>query len=162
MHQSNSEAETIARFADAVDRMNRNLDSWSPFFQRLTQAETMRFLALGQSTDINSAAVRSIIGARRLRDRHFWPSMSEAPWAMMLEMYARVLSGERQDLAELSEAAGIAVEEARRWAGSLAERGMVFREAEGTGSESIRLTDEGADRMRAYLLEALELSPWVV
>lgn len=162
MHQSNVESDMIARFAEAVDRMNRNLDSWSPFFQRLTQAETMRFLALGQSSDINCAAVRSIISARRLRDEHFWPAMSEAAWTMMLEMFAGVLAGERKNLVELSGAAGITVEEARRRADSLADRGMVYRQDVGTAEESIRLTDEGADRMRAYLLEALELSPWVV
>lgn len=163
MQQLNIESGMITQFAEAVDRMNRNLDSWADFFQRLTQAETMRFLALGQSSDINSAAVRSIISARRLRDAHFWPSMSEAAWALMLEMYAGSLDGDRKSLAALSQATGIAVEEARRWVDWLASRKMVYKvPAEADGGDVVRLTDEGSDRMRAYLLEALELSPWVV
>lgn len=162
MHQSSIESETIARFAQAVEKMDQNLASWSSFFQRLSQAETMRFLALGQSTDITSATVRSIISARRLRDEHFWPSMSEAAWTLLLEMFAGSLIGERKDVAGLSDATGIAAEEVRHWIDWLAARGMVCRQPERGGDDPVDLTDEAADRMRAYLLASLELSPWVV
>jgi hypothetical protein len=42
-------------------------------------------------------------------------------------------------------------------------RGMVVRNGSGENAETalIALTEAGADEMRAYLLAALRLSPWV-
>lgn len=162
MQQSSIESESIARFAQAVEKMDRNLASWSAFFERLNQAETTRFLALGQSTDITSATVRSIITARRLRDEHFWPAMSESAWTLLLEMFAGSLTGERKDVAGLSRETGLAVDDVDHWIDWLADRGMVHRPRSLESEHAVWLTDEASDRLRAYLLASLELSPGVV
>lgn len=157
------ERERLAHTSMTLAEVSRELASWVPILRRLAEAEALRDLALGQYSEINGAAVRSIINARRLRDQYFWPSMSEAAWALMLELFANCLEGERIDAVALSAATDIPRDAALHWIDWLAGRGMVLREAEGETEETalVTLTEAGADEMRAYLLASLRLSPWV-
>lgn len=143
--------------------MSRDIAAWIPVLQRLADTDDLRTLALGQSSEITSATVRSVIAARRLRDQFFCPTMNEAAWALLLELFAGSLEGERRDVARLSEATGYPLASAHNWIDWLADQGLVVRRPlAGDGENAlIDLTDTGSDRMRTYLLEALKLSPWV-
>jgi len=155
--------EVLARFAETIVQMSHDIAGWIPVLRRLAEVEALRTLALGQCSEITAAAVRSIIAARRLRDDHFWPAMSEAAWTLLLELFARRLEGERLDMRGLSVTTGIPLATCQHWVDWLAGRGMMFRNGHAADEEAalIDLTDAGADRMRAYLLASLRLSPWV-
>jgi hypothetical protein len=155
--------EVLARFSESIGQMSRDIAAWIPVLQRLGAIEDLRALALGQSCEITSATVRSIIAARRLRDRFFCPTMNERAWALLLELFASSLEGERRDAAGLSEATGYPLASAHNWIDWLADQGLVMRRPVSGNEEGalIDLTDLGGDRMRTYLLESLKLSPWV-
>lgn len=154
--------EALARFSETIAQMGRDLANWVPVLRRLAEVEALRTLALGQCSEITGATVRSIIAARRIRDDHFWPSMNEAAWTLLLELFANRLEGERRDVAGLSAATGLSLDSCLHWIDWLAGRGIVFRNGrvEAGEIELVDLTDTGADRMHDYLLAALKLSPW--
>lgn len=154
------ERERLACTAETLAEVSQELAGWVPILRDLAEAEALRELALGRNSEITGAAVRSIIVARRLRDRHFWPLMNEAAWSLMLELFARRLDGDRLDAAGLSTATAIPFDSVLHWTDWLRGRGMAFR----NGREEtalVDLTEAGADQMRAYLLASLRLSPWV-
>ena len=155
--------EKLADTAKTLAEVTRELAYWAPVLARLAEAEVLRDLALGHYSEINGGAVRSIINARRLRDQYFWPMMSEAAWALLLELFANRLEGERLDVAGLGAATAIPLDSVLHWIESLSGRGMVARNGQEEGGETalVALTEAGADEMRAYLLAALRLSPWV-
>lgn len=154
--------EALARFAETIGQMSRDLVNWIPVLRGLAEVEELRTLALGQCSEITGTTVRSIIAARRIRDDHFWPSMNEAAWSLLLELFANRLEGERRGVAGLSAATGLSLDACLHWIDWLAGRGVVFRNArvEAGEIELVDLTDTGADRMHDYLLTALKLSPW--
>lgn len=157
------ERPRLADTARTLAEVSREMAHWVPILRRLAEAEQLRDLALGHTSEINGAAIRSIINARRLRDQYFWPAMSEAAWALLLELFANRLQGERLDVAGLSVVTDIPLASALHWIEWLSGRGMVVRNGPGEIPENalVALTEAGADEMRAYLLAALRLSPWV-
>lgn len=158
-----AEPERLAYSYRTIAQVSRELADWVPILRRLAEAESLRDLALAQSSELTAASVRSIITARRLRDGYFWPLMSDAAWAVMLELFANRLEGERLDVAGLSVATDLPLDSTIHWVDWLAGRGMVLRNGHGLDDEAalIDLTDAGADEMRAYLIASLRLSPWV-
>jgi hypothetical protein len=158
-----AERPRLADTARTLAEVSREMAHWVPILRRLAEAEQLRDLALGHTSEINGAAIRSIINARRLRDQYFWPAMSEAAWALLLELFANRLEGERLDVAHLSTVTDIPLASALHWIEWLSGRGMVVRNGAGENPEHalVALTEAGADEMRAYLLAALRLSPWV-
>ncbi len=158
-----AEQEGLTHSAQTLAEVSRELFSWVPVLRRLAEAEQLRDLALGHSSEITGAAARSIIAVRRLRDQYFWPSMSEAAWALLLELFANRLEGERLDVTGLSAATQIPLGATLHWIEWLSGRGMVVRTPRGEDESRalVALTEAGTDEMRAYLLAALRLSPWV-
>jgi hypothetical protein len=141
--------------------VSQELATFIPILRQLADAAAMRERAPGHSFEITSATVRSIIAARRLRDEYFWPAMSESAWALLLELFASRLEGERKGVAALSAAADLPIDTALHWIDWIAPRGLVSRKYIDGEDAMVDLTDAGADRMRAYLLASLSLSPWV-
>ena len=155
--------ETLTRSAETLSEVSQELAGWVPILRRLAEAEALRSLAFGHSFEITSGTVRSIITARRLRDQYFWPSMTEAAWTVILELFANRLSGRRITVKALSIATETPAATTLHWIDWLAGRGTVSRNAgpEDEESDFIDLTDAGADQIRAYLFAALALTPWV-
>jgi hypothetical protein len=143
--------------------ISRELSDWEPILRKLAENEAMLSLAHGRGSEITGPMVRSIIEARRLRDDHFWPAMSETAWTLLLEIYAGRLEGRRLDVDGLSAATAVPRASCWHWIDWLHGRGMIFRKARPDDEETapIDLTDAAADAMRSYLLAALRLSPWV-
>lgn len=154
--------ERLGDTAATLAEVSREMVQWVPVLRRLAEAEQLRDLALGHSCELSAAAVRSIINARRLRDQYFWPAMSEPAWALLLELFANRLEGERLDATGLAMATGLPFDSTLHCLDELGGRAMITRgEAEDESRALVALTEAGADEMRAYLLAALRLSPWV-
>jgi len=155
--------ETLARSAETLIEVSQELASWVPILRRLAEAEALRSLAFGHCFEISNGAVRSIITARRLRDQYFEASMTEAAWTVILELFANRLAGQPITVQRLSVATDIPLAATLHWIDWLAERGMASRDAasKDEASSLVELTDTATDQIRAYLLAALELSPWV-
>jgi len=154
--------EVVVRFAETIGQMSRDLANWIPILRRLAEVEALRTLALGKCSEIAGSDVRSIIAARRIRDKYFWPAMDETAWTLLLELFANRLEGERRGVAGLSTATAVPFDACLHWIDWLAGRGVVFcnvRDEDGE-IELVDLTDTGGDRMHDYLLAALKLSPW--
>jgi len=158
-----AEQQMLESTAHTLAEVSAELAGWVPTLRRLAEAERLRDLAIGHTTEINGGAVRSIIAARQLRGQYFWPSMNEAAWAMLLELFANRLEGKRIDVAGLAASTQIPLGSALHWIEWLSGRGMVVRDARGADESRalVSLTEAGTDEMRAYLLAALRLSPWV-
>lgn len=153
----------LAGSAQTLGEVSRELASWVPILRQLAEAEALRNLALGHSFEISSATIRSIVAARRLREDFFWPAMAETAWGLMLELFAGRLAGERLTVEALATAADTAPDAALHWVDWLAGRGIVSRDTTAADAMDaiVGLTETGADQMRAYLIAALRLSPWV-
>lgn len=161
MNAPGEKQEVLGRSATTLADASKELAALVPILRRLAESEALRNIARGHSFEITSASVRSVIAGRRLRDEYFWPAMSEDAWSVLLELFASRLDGRQVDVTGLSEATEIPADSALHWIDSIAERGLVScKPAEGEGAQ-VDLTDPGADRMRAYLLASLSLSPWV-
>jgi len=131
--------------------------------RQLAEAEALRNLALGHSFEISGATIRSIISARRMREDFFWPAMPESAWGIMLELFAARLAGERLTVAGLAAASDTERDAALHWVDWLTGRGIASCETTAPDAMDaiVGLTETGADQMRAYLIAALRLSPWV-
>lgn len=151
------------RSAEMLESASRELAGLMPSLRRIVAAEDLRALAHDQSIEITGAAVRSIIAARRLRDEMLGPGIGEAGWALLLEAFSARLEGRRPGLSLLVEAAELPPATAHRRIEALTKRGLLIRRADPKREHAVLLdlTDEGADRLRAYLRGALSLSPWL-
>lgn len=127
LNEATAKEEVLARFSETVGQMSRDLADWIPILSQLAEVEDLRTLALGECSEITSATVRSVIAARRLRDRFFSPTMNETAWTLLLELFASTLQGERRDAAGLSEATGYPPVSAHHWIDWLADQGLVVR-----------------------------------
>jgi hypothetical protein len=162
VRETNS-AERQSRSAQVLGDLSSELTGWLPVLQRLADAEALRNMALGRSSEITSTAVRSIISARRLRDKYFWPAMTEPAWTILLELYANQLVGQRPTVAAVTAAAELPLVSALHWIDWLAGRGIVSSHigAEDEQTATVQLTAKGIEQMHRYLIAALKLSPWV-
>jgi predicted transcriptional regulator len=131
--------------------------------RRIVAAEDLRALAHNQDIEITGVAVRSIIDSRRLRDDMLGPGIGDAGWALLLEVFAARLEGRRPGITRLIEMAELAPATADRWIEALTKRGFLVRRADPAREHAVLvdLTEEAADRLRAYLKAALNLSPWL-
>lgn len=161
MNEIPQRPDSIGQATATLAEVSQELAAWVPILRQLAEAEALRNLAHGHSFEITSACVRSIIATRRLREDYFWPAMSENAWSVLLELFASRLEGSRLDLAGLATAIDLPVDSALHWVDWIAPRGLVSCKYADGDNATVDLTDAGADRMRAYLLASLSLSPWV-
>ena len=110
--------------------------------------------------EIDTAAIRSIIAARRLRDDMLGPGFGNPGWALLLETYAARLAGRRLCIARLVEETDLAQATAQRWINALVRRGLLIRSGDPRRKNVVlvELSEYGAGRLQAYLELALRLS----
>ncbi len=161
MNAIGEKQETLVASAATLAEVSQELSALMPTLRRLADSAAFRQVAGSPSFEITSATLRSIIAARRLRDEYFWPSMNENAWSVLLQLFANRLEGRRLDLATLSAETDVSSDSVLHWIDWIAARGMVSRKYAEAENALVDLTDEGADRMRSYLLASLSLSPWV-
>ncbi|WP_294196198.1 PAS domain-containing protein [uncultured Sphingomonas sp.] len=101
-------------------------------------------------------AAERILSKRRLRDQFFERFFGEAAFDLLLDLFAQDLAGRDTYTTSAAVASGAPLTTALRQITMLVERGLVAREADPVDRRRVllRMTDEGAQRMRAYLLAA--------
>lgn len=149
---------------EALELAVRDLQRVAASLSRIADAEALRDLAAGRRREIAGADVRALVRARRLRARFLPPSLPDPAWAILLELFAVRLEGRRATVTGAADAAGLPQTTALRWTGWLIDRGLVLRRADPEDERAVllSLSEGAADAVRAYLAEALRLSPWLV
>ena len=99
------------------------------------------------------AQVRAIITARRLRREYLGLDVSDATWAMMLELFAAGLEGRRVHQTMLCVTAAVAQTTALRVTRKLLDAGIFLGAADAKDDRLLilRLSDDAARRIRTYL-----------
>lgn len=149
---------------DAGARRPRTLGDLVRELQRVNR--TLRRIgaeSAGARPRISSDSVRGILAARRMRDACFGPAVGEQAWAILLEAYAARLEGRLSAVTSLGAPAGIARSTAHRWVAALLERGLLTRHADPADDRIVLvgLSDAAAERIRAYLDEAMGQAPLI-
>jgi len=149
--------------AERIEESARELVRVAVALRRATEIEAMRRLARDEFTEIASGTVRAVIAVPHLRLQWFDPALGEAEWSILLEALAARLEGRTLGLSELGAAAGLAKTTALSAMNRLAARDLLVRRAHAEDKRIalIDLTDEAADRLRAYLRAAFSLAPWI-
>jgi hypothetical protein len=106
--------------------------------------------------------VRAILAVRRMRRDYFPWAAGDPAWSMMLELLAARLEGRRVGQTMLGVNAGVPETTALRLTKSLLRQGIFTSEADPVDRRLILigLSDDAADRMRAYLIEAIASGPF--
>jgi hypothetical protein len=111
---------------------------------------------------IDSVMIRSIIRARRLRDRFFRGALFADPaWDMLLDLMAARLERNRVAVSSLCIAAAVPPTTALRWIKALTEKGIFVRCADPADGRRvyIELSDDAARALTAYLRAAQRIAP---
>ncbi|HEX8643007.1 MAG TPA: MarR family transcriptional regulator [Allosphingosinicella sp.] len=111
---------------------------------------------------IDAGLIRSIIRARRLRDRYLKGGLFADPaWDMMLDLMAARLEKHRVAVSSLCIAAAVPPTTALRWIKTLTDRGIFVRCADPADGRRvyIELSDEAARALSAYIRAAQRVSP---
>lgn len=151
----------MADVAERIEEAARELVRIAAALRRLTEIKAMRRQSREEFPEIASGTVRAAIAVRHLRDQWFDPALDEADWSILLEALAARLEGRTLRQNELCEAAGLARTTGLTAMNRLGVRGLLVRRPHPDNELHllIDLTDEGADRLRAYLRAAFALSP---
>lgn len=113
-------------------------------------------------TPVSSALVRTIIQARRLRERYLPGKLFADPaWDILLDLTAARLEKRQVCVTSLCIAASVPPTTALRWIALLSDRGLVTRmpDAKDGRRTVVELTDEAADAMIAFLGAAHGITP---
>ncbi len=114
---------------------------------------------------VTAVGVRSIIRARRLRDRYFTSELFADPaFDMLLDLMAARLDGKRVAVSSLCIAAAVPATTALRWIKALTDQGLFVRTADphDGGRVFIELSDDAANRLTTYLQAVQRLSPLTI
>jgi len=125
-----------------------------------TLARIARLPAPRGRLQVDAAAVRAILAARRLREEIFGAAIGDVAWALLLDAYAARLEGRGVAMTRLGAAAGVARSTSHRWGARLLERGLFVHHGAGGGrTVSVGLSDDAAARIHDYLAAAIRMSP---
>ncbi len=108
--------------------------------------------------DLDPAAIRALIRARRLRDHYFHGALFADPaWDMLLDLMAARLEGVRVAVSSLCIAAAVPATTALRWIKELTERGLFVRVADPADGRRVFITlSEETARSLAACLRAVQ------
>ncbi|MBV9930364.1 MAG: winged helix-turn-helix transcriptional regulator [Alphaproteobacteria bacterium] len=120
---------------------------------------------MGADERIESAQIRAIIRARRLRDHFFHPELFADPaWDMLLDLMAARLEKQRVAVSSLCIAAAVPPTTALRWIKALCDQGIFVRLADPEDGRRvfIELAEHSAAAMENYLKAAQRVSALLV
>jgi len=111
---------------------------------------------------VTARLVRAIIAVGRLRRDYFPQVLGDPVWSMMLELYAARLEQRRISQTTLGVSAGVAETTALRLVKSLVQQGLFTSHNDPADRRLVlvSLSDDAAERMREYLLEAIAAGPF--
>ncbi|MDQ4086922.1 MAG: hypothetical protein M3177_02740 [Pseudomonadota bacterium] len=110
---------------------------------------------------LSAPLVRAIIAVRRMRRGYFPAAAGDPAWSLLLELYAAGLEGRTVSQTRLGADAGVAETTTIRLTRALLDAGHFTRRDDPADRRLVllALSDEAAERMRAYLTLALESHP---
>lgn len=154
----------LGRTVSILEKAGRDLQVAVATVQRAAEAEEFRALVRSPNPEFAAIQIRALIATRRLWHNAFELGDCDPAWALLMELLASRLEGEVTTVDVLGLATGLEWATAARWIGRLEAQGLVARGPHGHDERHllVTLTDEGEDKLRAYLVAALRLSPWVV
>ncbi|WP_375427907.1 winged helix DNA-binding protein [uncultured Sphingomonas sp.] len=109
----------------------------------------------GDDDDLNAAAIRRAIRARRMRGGFFAPGLfSDPAWDMLLDLYAAEAEDMPVSVSSLCIASAVAPTTALRWIARLTEDGLLDRRPDATDRRRafMALTEVARIGMRRYLV----------
>lgn len=110
-----------------------------------------------ESGEVEAAKIRNLIKLRRLRDRHFDPSLFADPgWDILLDLYAAKLEGKSVSVSSLCIAAAVPPTTALRWITSMTEHGALVRRQDRNDARRvfIELSEDSTERLHRYFRDA--------
>jgi hypothetical protein len=114
-----------------------------------------------EGPSVDAGLIRSIIRARRLRDRYFKGGLFADPaWDMLLDLMAARLERHRVAVSSLCIAAAVPPTTALRWIKTLTDQGILVRCADPADGRRvyIELSDDAARSLTAYVRAAQRIS----
>jgi hypothetical protein len=111
---------------------------------------------------ITAPLVRAIIAVRRTRRDHFPCAPGDPAWSILLELYAARLERRKTSQTLLGTAAGVPETTTIRLIKSLVRQGYLVsrHDAEDRRLVLLDLSDDAAERIRAYLTAAIVAGPF--
>jgi DNA-binding MarR family transcriptional regulator len=123
-HNNGLTTERLLEISDEVSRIASTLARLSTDRGPVASA----FLDNSPPPMVSTKAVRSVIRARRLRERFFDEALFADPaWDMMLDLFESELSGRRVAVSSLCAGAAVPATTALRWIKTLVEKGLFVR-----------------------------------
>ena len=168
--------QQLRRLADEVSRIARALSNLSST-DRIEGDATRQVMSDVQlsfrgepALDIHpilptSEEIRKILRLRRLRERHFDPSLFADPaWDMLLDLMAARVEGERVAVSSLCIAASVPPTTALRWIKALSDHNLFERCADPDDGRRIfiQLSDRAALGMARYFDAAKKIEATVI
>jgi DNA-binding MarR family transcriptional regulator len=157
VHSPERDSERLARLSAEVARIAALLAQLSDGGTGLDRAEEPRLAfhtTPAAPVSITATQLRTVLRARRLRDRFLGEGLFEDPaWDMLLDLYASHLEGRRVSVSSLCIAAAVAPTTALRWITRLTERRLLARTPDPGDRRRvfIGLSDEALRALQAYL-----------
>lgn len=108
---------------------------------------------------LSAAAIRSLIKARRLRDRRLGQHLFADPaWDILLEALEADLSDQKVSITSLCAASAVPATTALRWIQKLEQDGLLqrYQDPEDMRRSWISLTSTGSAKLRSYFGELRE------
>jgi hypothetical protein len=111
---------------------------------------------------ITAPLVRAIISVRRMRRDHFPCAPGVPAWSILLELYAARLEGRKTSQTMLGTAAAVPETTTIRLIKSLVRQGYLVsrHDADDRRLVLLDLSDDAAERIRAYLTAAIVAGPF--
>jgi len=159
-HAKDLNPERLLKISDEVSRI---ADTLARLSTGSLSANSARSDQEAPVPDVSVRTVRTVIRARRLRDRFFDPELFADPaWDMMLDLFEAELSQRRVAVSSLCIAAAVPPTTALRWLKSLAGKGLIIRRADPLDGRRVyvELSCEASAALRRYFGEVA--SPAVV
>lgn len=157
--RADSESARLAKLNAEVARITSVLARLSKREEQ-TQAAHVADRSLGfliepaEPPQVTAAAIRQIVRARRLRDRHLGDGLFEDPaWDMILDLYAAHLERAQVSVSSLCIAAHVAPTTALRWIARLSDAGIFERRPDPFDRRRafMSLSDAGLAGMHRYV-----------
>jgi len=107
----------------------------------------------GPAEPVTEQAVRSVLKARRNRDKHFPSDLFADPaWDMLLELYAAAIAQRRMSVSSLCSGAAVPATTALRWIRALERNDLLVRTKDPFDARRVfvALSGEGRKAMRTY------------
>lgn len=150
----------LATNVERFPSVSRRVDLAATIDDLRSQLDDLAKQMAKPAPSVSARFVRSILDARRRRDRFFDSDLFADPaWDILLELYALELAQERVSVSKLCMAAGVPATTALRWITKMEQDGLLNRHDDPLdGRRSwIALSEKASEAMKRYFDEFPEV-----